>query len=401
MLATVTFAMAAPAFYFVPGYDTGTIVALLLGLAGIACWEARKTPAAFAAAAVFFCLSVLSKESFAAGIVLYAAATAYRARASSRLVAASLVLPVIALCASLAEGRLVHSGFVDFGAGASAPYHISLAPASILSTFWFYASSLVNVWTLLFFGACALGIWLHGRSRAGAFILVFALSMYVPYALLPNHRLGYYDWAAVPILMLLIPMAWLEGPLTGARASKLWAGHGTDVVRIARVALAASFVAVIASFGTTSAAGSAWSLQQQSINRSVMQGERFMRRQLATAKSVLVCGLSFPFHPWHHGEFLASDLAPGGIWTVATDPPGAPIGKQAHARPIAYDGVRWSDYDLILVFDAAGKLVGAYRPDQMTALAKQLHLEASPPEALIAALRARIVPAAPSHTPGA
>jgi hypothetical protein len=385
-LATVTFAMSGPAFYFVPGYDNNTSVAMLFFLLGIVCWESRvNARTAFIGTAICFCLSTLSKESFIPAMALYAAVAAYHARTSRRIALATLALPLVAVCAALLDIQVMGSQYVTFNAGSSDNYRIGLEPASLMKAFWFYVAPLANVWVVAFIAVCGFGIWRQGRWRAGVFVLALALTTYVPYLLLPNHLQGYYSWAPLPALMLLIPLAWVDAPAQAHGGPR--PGQRRSVALVTRGVLAVSYVFALMAFSKINSDGSTWSIQQQNINRSLLESVRAVRPQLAASRSVLVCGLSYPFHPWHHGEFLAADLPPGGMWTVAIEPAATAIGPQPHAQPIAYDRIRWNDYDLILVFDAGGKLAGAYRPAQLETLAGKLHLPRGDARALVAAVR--------------
>ena len=387
-LATMMFAMAGPSFYAVPGNDNGTPIAMIFGLLGMYCWETRvRARTAFAAAALFFCLSTLSKEGFLPVIGVYAIVAAYRARSSRRLMIASLALPVIAFAAAFFDSQFFHSPYVNLGSGTPGPYAVSLNPVRVLGTFWYYFSAIVNVWVLGFLALCCLGAWLQHRGREAAFVVAASLAAYLPYAMLPNHRLGYYAWVPMPIVMLLIPLAWIRNPAAQDGAPALSPARRTALVQFTRVALAVSFFFALQSLSAINMEGGAWTIQQQSINRNVLRGIRLAESQTAVSKSVLVCGLSFAFHPWHHGEFLADNLRPGGMWTIATHAPGAPIGPQPHTQPIAYEAIHWRDYDLVLIFDGGGQLVGTYRPSEIEALSKRLHLDRGSPLDVIMALR--------------
>jgi hypothetical protein len=398
-LGTLMLAMAGANFYFVAGYDIGTSAALFFGLAGIYVAESRKpTPATVLLTLLLFILSSLTKESFLPALGIYGIARALR-RPFSRANAIFMALPFLAAAVALIDARLVHSMFVVLSSGAENPYRISLAPPSLLESAAFYIAPLENVPLIVLLLCCAFGVWINGRARIAIGLLTASLALYLPYLILPNHRLGYYQWAPMPLLMLLVPVAWT--PRTDA-AGEPRPELGTPRVRLAaRAAIVVALIFAIVGLGAAeySPFGN-WSLGQQEYNRSVIAGIRSLEPALRSAKTVLVVGVSNVFHPWSHAEFLSRELGFSGMWYVAAAPGERPIGSQAHAQPIAYDRIRWSDYDLVVVFANDGRLAGSYRGSQVEDIARSRGAKLSNLD-VVAVLQARGAQSAPSAAPEA
>lgn len=367
-LGTLMFAMAGANFYFVAGYDIGTFAAILLGLTGIYAAESRKpSVTTVLLTLLFFTLSALTKESFLPALAVYGIARALR-RPFTSANAAFLILPFVAAGIAFIDARLVHSTFVGLSSSASDPYRVSLAPLSVLTSVAFYIAPLDSATFLLLALCCAAGIWVNGRFRSALGLIAAALALYLPYLILPNHRLEYYQWAPMPLLMLLVPLAWTPNtdPARFPEAA-------TPRVRSAtRTAIVAALVIAIAGLGKGeySAFGN-WSLGEQNYNRSVLAGIRELKPSVRTAHSILIVGVSNVFHPWDHAEFLSRELGFSGVWFVAAEPGDRPISTQPHAQPIAYDQIHWADYDLVIVFTGGGDLAGSYTGDQVAAIARR------------------------------
>jgi hypothetical protein len=320
---------------------------------------------------LLFTLSALTKESFVPALGVYGIARALRRPLSGSNVV-FLALPFLAAAVALVDARLVHSTFVSLSSQATDPYRISVAPSSLLASTAFYVAPLENAPFFVLLLCCGLGVWINQRAQAAIGLLAASLSLYLPYLILPNHRLGYYQWAPMPLLMLLVPIAWT--PRTGA-AGEPEPEKATPRIRLAaRTAIVAALIFAIVGFGAGeySPFGN-WSLGQQNYNRSVVAGIRSLAPSLHTAHSVLIVGVSNVFHPWSHAEFLSRELGFTGTWHVAVAPGGRPIPPQAHAESIAYDQIHWNDYDLVVVFSNDGRLAGSYRGDQVEEIARRPH----------------------------
>jgi hypothetical protein len=356
VLGALLWAMSGPGFYKQPGNDVGFHLALLFALLGVWIWESqsqKRAVAALCAAGVCFALSVLAKESLIPGIVFYSAICAFRYRRTLGLAAALAALPLIAIVVSLADSQLAHSPFVKMASsGVSYPYKIDLSPASMWFCLRYYTGALANAGFLLLFAAIGYALWLQGRLKIGALLALAALALYIPYTVLPNHFDTTYQWVAMPLLMLLFPLAWVG--VAGGLAL--------------RAALALALVSALVFQRTQFVEDKHWNAVALAQNRSVLSALRAHQRQISGAHSVLVTGLTFGRWPFmQSATFLSKDLQFAGEWTVTTEPGFAPIELQSEARPIDYDHVKWRDYDLVLMFDRDGVLVAPYTREQLQA----------------------------------
>jgi hypothetical protein len=353
--AAFVLAFAGPAMYFEPGLDIGYTLAMLFGFLGIYAWEARvpeKPWGAFALTAVCLLLSVLSKESFLPALIVYGIAAGIRDRRTPVTAIAIALLPIAIAVAGI--GETAHARFVNPNAASNNPYHMSFAPASMWTLLTYYTAPLRTWFMALFLVACFAGIWMRRRVWIGVTIVIAAIAMYLPYLLLPNHRIYFYECVPMPLLALLVPLALA----------------GSEVVSAA-VTVGALFVAV-AFLGLQNRHDPEqnFGLVQQSINRNAYKAVVADAPQIANARNVLVSGLAYPYHPWIYPAFLGPLLHFNGEWTIVHEPPYAPVAGQPHARSIEARDVRLSNYDLVLNFDDKGRLVKAYDP-QTGAASKQ------------------------------
>ncbi len=242
-------------------------------------------------------------------------------------------------------------------AASAYPYRIDLTLSSILFCARYYAMSLFNVGFLVLLVVSGFGLWLRRRLKIGAVLVVTAFSLYLPYCVLPNHLDVTYQWVPMPLLMLLVPLAW------AASSDELSAG--VILKPAARAALALALCFAIAFQSTQYLDQKRWNEIALAQNRLVIAGLRSLKPRISASRFVLLCGLSFGRWPFmQSAAFLSRDLNFHGEWTVATEPGFSPIQYQTSARPIDYRHIRWSDYDLIIIFNRNGLLAGAYSPKQ-------------------------------------
>lgn len=353
--ATLLLAMAGPGFYAQPAYDVGYHLALLFGLLGMWAWEAR-TPrtklVAFAVAGACFALSTLANEGFAPALVAYGAWAAYRLRHAPLKAGAVFCLPLVAMAISFADGQLTHSPFIAMHAAANYPYRVDLSPDSLRICTLFYVSSLMNWGFLALMLACIAGLWLNKRLAMGAFIFITAIALYAPYVLLPNHLEPLYDWPPLPLLTLLVPLAW---PTQQPRL-------------VPRVALAASVVFAIAFLTTQYAGPKAATRVALEQSRHVMAALRAHKAEIARAHHILVRGITFVSDPWLHNALaLSPELGFNGDWAIETEPNTPAAAPQRNAQPIASSAIDYRNYDLVLVFNTDGSMAQAFRPKQVAA----------------------------------
>jgi len=207
--------------------------------------------------------------------------------------------------------------------------------------------------------ACAMGLWLNRRLLLGLVVFIAALSLYLPYVVLPNHLSEVYQWPPMPLLMLLVPLAWTASP-RGARPKLA-----------ANAAIALTLIVAIGFQSTQYREQKYWSRVVLEQNRSVLAALGSLQPQISRSHAILVRGfaLSFETLPWaQNAQFLSHELGFTGEWSVATEPGYPPIQPQAHARPIRSDRIDYRDYDLVIVFDSAAKLVGSYGATQFASI---------------------------------
>lgn len=346
-IAFLTFllAMAGPGFFGQPGFDVGFHLALLFGLLGIWAWEARGRfeSISWLVAAICFCLSTLANESFAPALVLYGVVCAVRERRFPASAAAALALPVLALGVSFADGQLTHSPFVTLHAPPTSPYRVDLTFASLLHCAGYYVSGLLNPAFLALAIVCGAGLWRSGRLPIGLGITCAALALYTPYVVLPNHLTDIYQWTPMPLLMLVVPLAW-SAARTHARLPVL------------NTVLALAVVGSIAFLTTQYAGDKSWYRTSLATNRATIAALREHSKQIGGARRVLVEGVAFVMNPWEQNAASISRIIPfNGRWFIETASGVPPVEVQRNAEPVRAS--RISGYDLVLRFGPGGGLV--------------------------------------------
>ena len=386
VLATGIVTFSFPGFYLAYTHDVGASFATFFGLLGIyALVTTVNTNPAWLLAGSLFCLSSLSKESFLPVAFIAVLAMVARRRKLDAVSFLLLALPLIALAVMLVDSHLTSSIFVKSASAPDDPYHIVLQARSIWKLLWFYIGPTLNPWTAALIGVCAFQVWRTGRLAIFLLLLLSSLALYSPYTLLPNHKMGTYWWSASTLLPLIIPLALTGGASTHAQV-RHWGAYlfhrwtGTFSV----ILIWFLGVMTVVSFSTFAAGNEQWSILQQNINRNLLSGVRAAKPQLATARSVLVCGLTFPFTPWARPEFMNRELEFHGVWHVVQHEARPAPGVAASVQMIRDRDIQWSDYDLVIAFDDTGALTGIYDALAILDLVKQTGLLPPP---LTAALR--------------
>ncbi len=368
VLGTLMWAMAGPGFYRQPGYDVGFHIALLCGLLGVYVCETHTKKNAIATlglTGILFVLSALANEGLIPAIVIYCIVAAFRNRASPALALTLAVLPLVVVAAAFGDSQLTHSPFIKMNARGAYPYKIDLSAPSLFLCARFYLSSLLNAGFLVFLTVTGAGLWLRRRLKIGVALLVAALSLYIPYCVLPNHLDIAYQWVPMPVLMLLFPLAWL-GAADAPRIS-------TKMNVAVRFALALSLLFALGFQATQYLAPKRWTEVALAQNRAVVSALHSLNPQISASRAVLLCGLEFGRWPFMESAlFLSRELNFRGEWSVATEPGFPPIENQSDARAITYGRIRWSDYDLVILFNRDGRFIGDYTKDQFRTKIRRL-----------------------------
>jgi hypothetical protein len=363
VLGTLLLAMVGPGFFKQPAYDVGFHVAFLFGLLGVCAWElrwAKHEIASLFLSGLFFVLSGLANEGVIPALLIYAAVAAWRNRRSLPIAVLLAGLPLLAMAASFWDSQFTHSPFVKLSAESTYQYKIDLSLSSVLACARFYAAPLMNAGFLTLLAVSGLGLWLRRRFMVGVAFVVAALSLYLPYCVLPNHLDVTYQWVSMPLFMLLVPLAW-----AAARNERI---SGAGVSTAARAALVAALGFAIAFQSTQSLQQKHWNEIALAQNRAVLVGLGSLKQRIRASHNVIVCGLAFGRWPFmQSAAFLSREFDFRGEWTVASEPGFRAIDYQPNARPIDYGRIRWSDYDLIVIFNRDGRLTRAYSKKQFAA----------------------------------
>lgn len=348
---------AHPFFYVFATYDSVSQLSLLLLLLAAACWmraQGERSGIGWWLGAAALCqLAFLAKETYGPGaIVLAVAWGAWHWRRDWRRALAPSVTLAATLALALAINRLNASPFTGSADTATSPYHIVLAPASLVSEWTRYARDGLSAPTLvvLFLVVAATLLAPDRRWRWTVIPLAVAgMLAWLPNAALPNHHDAGYAWGATPLLfapVLLVPFA-LAAIVP----------HG--------FAWAAAPLVLLGTVAGGHAPGSDWVLQQEARQRKLLQSLKPMIARIAHERGgsrILVSGIDFPFSPFDHGLALRSMGAPHGTQfdVVQYQPrgPGIPAFPSLDAVP---SGVRFVPAPLV---DLAGSSeVWAFRSD--------------------------------------
>ena len=364
--------VCAPCYYLYYNYDLGSVLAMLFGLLGILVIErcrGRLGVGECLGYSAFCLLSALTKESYIPALCLYGFLLMVINWTRAKSYILLVVIPLLAAAVSYYHSSRVGSPFVNIAATTVNPYHISLAPSSLLFTASYYYAPVLRpafVVTLLLCGAMA---YLKGRGLLFLALFVLGTSLQLPYLLLPNHMYPCYWWSPMSYWLLLLLVATAPAEVEGTPTARL-SGYLRSAVQGPGLSL---FIVVgtvwsISQFRVYEQDRVSFSLIVQDKNRNLLKGIRAARTELNGARSVLVLGLEATFHPWQQPDFLVADIGYEGIWYFPPSPYSfvSPIKDRVEVIDVKQKPLR--HYDAILCFSSTGQLITKYSSAEIRAL---------------------------------
>jgi hypothetical protein len=378
---------AHPEFYFEHRHDLPAELSYLFLVLSLLAWIASGAGtralrvALMSAAVVFAVLFAFAKETYfvSAVLLVLALAVADRTRRNQHLA----FLAVLAICeaASVLWTRHVRGPFVNMEADTASSYHVSLSPASLLQTGWFYLAHLFNPALLLL---CLLALWVAVQRRQWLILsigwMLAGLAALAPHAMLPNHRFEEYAWAAAPLL--LAPLLLLDQP-AGSRRSTGIRLAGLAVLTVLAIAGPLGYVS---SYGNETLT---WMVGQErksaALNRSM-----YLLSGAPRPSRILVAGLEdFTAVPWHNPDYIRLTFGTDRFWTILVQPSVQLRRSSRWLRFVEPGEVRLSDFDYVASYQADGNMT-AFR-DARTLMAT------TPPEEVLVPELAPLESGAQSH----
>lgn len=367
-----------PGFYINYSYDFFDTLAYFFAVSAIFFWykkiENIKNKYVLVAVLLIF-LSLFSKETYFVPLFIFWCYQCFfsdgKQRKSAIIILGTTVLLVIL---SIFHSHLVNSPWVEIESRKVDPYFINMNLTSIIKTFLYYFKMWGNLGVI---GLVALSLIISIISKKlfkeKALFFIIGLSAYIPYSLLPNHKYGCYYWLAVPLTYSVILFI-------NPESIKLMIGKIGN--RKLFNSLLIIFYVVVASLGAFSLkryndsyrdTEFQWTLQQENINRNMLANFPYIKNNISPSDKILVAGLTFPFHPFSHSDYVDSpnyiDSYFGNYqnikWVVATYDD---VDKDKIIGSIEFLGIKKIDvskYDKIFVFDAEGKLIRKIEKDKI------------------------------------
>jgi hypothetical protein len=343
---------AHPEFYFEHRHDFPLEVSalfLLLALLAWTSWADKPTRPAWQLAAAVVCagLFAFAKETYflSAACLLLGLGIADRPHRKHHLGFLAAVLAFEAL--SVAWTRHVNSPFVNAGADASSTYHMNLAPGSIAATYWFYLAHLLGPALVVLVVWAVAAQWRDRRRRWMALSLVAAgLAALVPHALLPNHEIEEYAWAAAP---------WLLAPILSLGESPgRWLPARMAALGVLAIAAIAAPMGYLPSYKTDVLR---WMVEEDKTSGALADSLPAFAAIHRPAR-VLVAGLDDSSVPWQNYDFVRFEFGAELRWTVLL-PPSAELRRSnrlvAFAAP---GGIDPANFDYLARYRSGGHLIG-------------------------------------------
>src|SRR5262249_22739980 len=306
------------------------------------------------ACALLVLLVPFTKETYFVSALVFWLAQVILCRGAQRRVGAVLLgaSPTF-FAAGITANAYSMREFLHVNIDVSSAYHVSLKPAAVIRSFFFYAWRLLHpaLLALILGGIAALHQSREKMITASA-LMVAGICALAPYAVLPNHLDSMYAWTGATLAFS--PLLFLSRAF---QRPELWRTGAT----YAGVSLL-TLVSIRTS--ATRYQEHTWTLAQETINRNITDSYPRLRGSGAASKKILITGLGAPFQPFHTASYIRAEFGPERQWTVVV-PNGAAVKSQAPVRLAPPEAVRPGDYDAAFGFDDEGRLLWQWTHAQL------------------------------------
>lgn len=342
-----------PGYFLYGSYDIGAVLASFFGILGIFFLEKiNNKKVAIGVFGLCTLCSAFSKEHFLLALELYAICYAVYYKLTAKQAIPIVSIPLFSVILICFDAYFFgHTNFVGLNKAHEDAYHISLQLSSIFNTAFFYIKPFSHPIFLIAFIGCSVAALLNKKALLFFAVVSLGFACYVAYLLIPNHRLGHYYWSGMPFLMAIVPIAFF--PVKNSFINRI---KNIVLVLLCGLVLAVSKKADHAMD---------WSLAQQNINKNIIDALNKNKISILQHKNILICGLTFPFHPWSNQEFLTKYLGYSGTWGLLYNEslihfPNSrliTIVKDPSSKEI-------QQYDWVFIFNGQGQLTGSLAPTE-------------------------------------
>ena len=355
------FVFSNPSFYFNYTYDGYSTLAYFFLLLSLITWQSARDNIEMQnvwiiALLLFF--SFFTKETYIITALLFFIVIYFYpsyANITQQKVHKKFVFIIIILIIFMfSYNVIVGSPWAKLGSNNNYPYHIDLNPYSIGKVFFTYAISGINFSGLLIF---IITMICSRKNRLfGLFLFLLGLSVILPYSILPNHVYpAYYAW-------LVVPLSYGSILLLDQDSFKLFKKYSAIFIVFILI-ISAGFS--LEYYEMKDYKNNSWLLQQESINRNILEGLPKIKDIVAPSDRVLLAGLYMPFHPFETNpsipfrrDFIGDYFNDESLnWTVVTADVNKNVTNVNNIKYVSFRFVNILDYDRIMIFSSRGILI--------------------------------------------
>jgi hypothetical protein len=356
-----------PGFYINYTYDFFDAMAYFFAILSICFWykliKSFEYKYIYSVVGFLF-LSIFSKETYFIPLLVFFISQWFSIHEKKQRQYVSIVLGVIILffVASVLHSKLFGSPWVRLTASNNDSYYVDFNLVSIINVYAYYLSTLANAGVIGLIAVSFISsMFLKRRYKEIFVILVIGLSIYLPYALLPNHKFSYYWWLAVPltysVILFIQPdtlKEFVENTYNKRVRTITMLAFGIVIVFLG----ALSFKNYVRSYADP-LLGLTWILKQENINRNMLSNLSYIKDIVSPSDHVLLVGLTFPFHPYSRPNYIDSyfGVSQKIKWVVATYDEANMEGVIGSIEYIRINRIDLSKYEKIIEFDSEGNLI--------------------------------------------
>jgi len=298
-----------------------------------------------------FCLVLFAfaKETYFVSALCLIVGLALANRADRRIHSAFLAAMVVLEACSLAWNLHISGPFVNLSADATNTYKIDVSPVSVAQSYSFYLAHLLNPALVLLPLLGVAVVWRDRSRRILALAFLFSgLAVFVPHAVLPNHLIAEYAWAAAPLVLAPVLLV-NESPIRSIAPKLTPAFAFTGVL------------AILVLFGPRGyrqeyqTSDERWMVNADRRGSAVVRSLALLQSIRRPAR-VLIVGLEDASIPWESGDFIRSEFGDRITWAVLLP---QNIRYRRSSRLVTFKNpidLSLADFDYVVTYNSSGQL---------------------------------------------
>jgi len=315
---------------------------------------------------IFLCF--FTKETYIIAVVLFFIFQFIFEKKLRKYSLSLIIISAVFILVLVIHSYLINSMFVNFKNTSDSPYYINMNPKDIITTYLFYLWGIGNIYNVLIvILSMTILIFTKKYIKEVIMFIVLGLSIYIPYSLVPNHKLGFYCCLGSPLIYAVI--LFINTDVFSKVKTKIFNKISFNK-KIAFSVVVIIFIALTffnIDFIKNSYHTARIYLLEEPINRNILNSLEKVDQELSSSKdnNVLILGLKqIPHHPFKGAEFINNYFnTKHNNWTIALyNDLWIKANKEIRSRNgsifryIDIGEITPNDYNIVIIYNQNGEL---------------------------------------------